>query len=295
MTSPIIVAVGSANVDILATVPHLPVEGERLTATDFLTIPGGMAANCACAAARVGANVIFFGRTSSDALSNILTTDFERHGVNMLGLNRDAPHTTLNLITTAVSGERSIIAEPNIHHPDKLMDYLQGHQPVLVYVDGYHLGVIQAELAYAEAQNVICFCDLDGAVNSYPSNEVLGMLEHLNIILWNPPISQVLFPELSPVDASKYLADKYALRVILTQAANDVVLIADEKVKTFVVPPQPNLVDTTGAGDTFAGVFMHAYTQTGLLEQAVRRAIDAASLSVNYYGARGGLDRLEPF
>lgn len=295
MTSPIIVAVGSANVDILATVPHLPVEGERLTATDFLTVPGGMAANCACAAARVGANVIFFGRTSSDALSNVLTTDFERHGVNMLGLNRDAPHTTLNLITTAASGERSIIAEPNIHHPKGLMSYLKEHQPALMYVDGYHLGIIQEELVYAKTQDIICFCDLDGAVNSYSSDEVVGMLEHLNIILWNPPISQVLFPDLSPVDSSQHLADKYALTVILTQAANDVVLLEDEKIQTFTVPPRPNLVDTTGAGDTFAGVFMHAYTQKGLLEQAIDKAIDAASLSVNYYGARGGLDVLEPF
>jgi ribokinase len=295
VTQPVIVAVGSANVDILATVPHLPSEGERLTATDFLTVPGGMAANCACAAARVGADVVFFGRTSSDALSSILTTDFERHGVNILGLNRDAPHTTLNLITTAASGERSIIAEPNIHHPNGLMGYLEEHQPALIYVDGYHLGVVQEELTYAKTQDIVCFCDLDGAVNSYTKEEVLGMLEHLTIILWNPPISQALFPKLSPRDASQHLADKYDLTVILTQAADDVVLIEGKKLQTFAVPAQPKLVDTTGAGDTFAGVFMHAYTQTGSLEQAVDKAIQAASLSVNHYGARGGLDRLEPF
>ena len=54
MTAAPIVVVGSANVDVLAAVDTIPQEGERVTAKAFTTQAGGMAANCACAAAAVG-------------------------------------------------------------------------------------------------------------------------------------------------------------------------------------------------------------------------------------------------
>ncbi len=289
-----IVVVGSANVDILAAVDTIPKEGERITAKAFTTQAGGMAANCACAAAAVGGKVVFFGRTGNDALSNVLMADFVRYGVDTRGLSRDAEHTTVNLITTPASGERTIIAEENVHHLAGLAGFLEHTTPPLLYVDGYHLGMIDAELLTAKAAGVTCFVDVDGAVNTYQRDLIIQRLPNFDIILWNPQVSRVLFPNYSPQDASRMLAGD-ARAVILTQAAADVLLFQGEDVQAFAVPEQPNVVDTTGAGDTFAGVFLHAFSKFGSLEQAVPKAIHAATQSVAYVGARGGLGVLEGF
>jgi ribokinase len=288
------VVVGSANVDILAAVDTIPKEGERVTANAFTTQAGGMAANCACAAAAVGGEVVFFGRTGQDALSEVLLADFARYGVDTQGLRRDAEHTTVNLITTPASGERTIITEQNVHHPAALAGYLEHTSPALLYVDGYHLGMIDAEILTAKAAGTRCFVDVDGAVNTYQRDLIIQRLANFDFILWNPQVSRALFAEYSPAEASRILA-KDARAVILTQAAGDVLVFQGDNVQAFAVPDQPKVVDTTGAGDTFAGVFLHALTTFASLEQAVTKAIDAATQSVAYVGARGALGALEPF
>ena len=60
------------------------------------------------------------------------------------------------------------------------------------------------------------------------------------------------------------------------------------------IPPFPaNVVDTTGAGDCFNGVFAAGLLEGRLLREAVRRAVVAAALSVSRAGARDGMPTRE--
>lgn len=52
-------------------------------------------------------------------------------------------------------------------------------------------------------------------------------------------------------------------------------------------------LDTTGAGDTFNGAFAHAITAGKTIEAAVQFANIAASLSVEKFGAQGGMPQIE--
>jgi ribokinase len=56
-----IVVVGSANVDMVAKTPRLPMPGETVIGTHFTIACGGKGANQAVAAARLGAKVWFVG------------------------------------------------------------------------------------------------------------------------------------------------------------------------------------------------------------------------------------------
>ena len=64
-----IVFCGYANNDVTVHVPHVPVLGERVQATAISQIDGGMNANAAVSAARMGAQVIFAGAVGPDARS----------------------------------------------------------------------------------------------------------------------------------------------------------------------------------------------------------------------------------
>ena len=57
-----LVVVGSANTDMVVTLPRLPNRGESIIGGEFVMPAGGKGANQAVAAARLGARVRMVGR-----------------------------------------------------------------------------------------------------------------------------------------------------------------------------------------------------------------------------------------
>ncbi len=65
---PRILVIGSANVDMIVKVPHIPRPGETILGGDFFKVQGGKGANQAVAAARAGGSVTFAGCVGNDSL-----------------------------------------------------------------------------------------------------------------------------------------------------------------------------------------------------------------------------------
>jgi ribokinase len=68
-----IIVFGSINIDLVATVPRLPIAGETLLGHKFLQIPGGKGANQAVALARLGIHTRMVGRVGTDSFQNYST------------------------------------------------------------------------------------------------------------------------------------------------------------------------------------------------------------------------------
>lgn len=275
-----ILVLGYANVDLVASVPHLPTSGERVTATVIEMFRGGMAANCACAASHLGSKVYFFGSIGKDIYGDFLIADFKKYGVNTEHVST-VSKTTKALITVTPNGERSIISEPYEYKPENLREFLEtSPQTGLLYVDGYHLGTAKEELELAKAKGFTIYCDLDGAVDTYKKLEVLEYLDLVHIVQVTPNIAQSLLGDNA---ATALLA--YTSTLIQTNGAKDVELYTLEQRKSFPVP-KTKVVDTTGAGDIFAGSFLHFYETSGGLEASIQQAIEIAAKSVGIIGAR---------
>jgi sulfofructose kinase len=275
-----ILALGYVNVDLIASVPHLPVAGERVTATDIQMFPGGMGANCACAASHLGSEVYFFGSVGKDLFGDFLLADFKKYNVNTEHVSL-TNKTTKALIPLTPNGERSIISEPCEYRAEKLKRFLeQSPHPGFLYVDGYHLGVAKQELELAKSKGYTVYCDLDGAVDTYGKEEILEYLKFVHITQATPNILKSL---LGHHDSTALLASTST--VIQTNGAEDVTLYTREQKKFFPVP-NANVVGTTGAGDIFAGSFLHFYEKSGGLEASIQQAIEIATHSVSITGAR---------
>jgi ribokinase len=81
------------------------------------------------------------------------------------------------------------------------------------------------------------------------------------------------------------LADRHALTVLLTLGAQGVA--ARSEGRTLHLPAHPvSVIDTTGAGDTFAGVFAAARCEGRELQDALSRAGVAAALGCSRPGAQ---------
>jgi sugar/nucleoside kinase (ribokinase family) len=275
-----ILVLGYANVDLIATVPQLPISGERVTATAIDMFPGGMGANCACAASHFGSEVYFFGSVGRDIYGDFLLADFKKHGVNTEYVSI-TNKTTKALITVTPNGERSIISEPFEYQPKHLRTFLEtSTRTGILYLDGYHLGAAQKELELAKAKGFTIYCDLDGAVDTYKTSEVLKSLKRVDIVQTTPHITQELFAN----DNISRLLNRVST-VIQTNGAEDVWLFTKDDGRQFPVP-KVSVIDTTGAGDIFAGSFLHFYSETHDLRTSVQKAIERSALVVGIDGAR---------
>jgi sugar/nucleoside kinase (ribokinase family) len=241
-----------------------------------------MAANAACAASSLGARVFFFGNVGKDDYGQRLLGDFQRYRVHTEHL-KHVERTTVCLITVTSEGERTIISEPTRYHPESLSGWLEAYQGVegYLYVDGYHLGVAQVELQLAKAKGFIVYCDFDGALDTYAVETILQALSYVDSL----QITDTLLQKLSGLGLG--LEDLQALvtMIIITNGSKEVAVYSPDR-QLFQVP-EVKVVDTTGAGDTFAGSFLAFYSSTRDLQVSIGKAIQKAAISVGIKGARG--------
>jgi len=107
---PRIAVLGSANIDWVCRVPRLPRPGETVRADSVSRYRGGKGANQAVAAARLGADVSFFGIVGSDSFGESLLEGFEENGVDVSAVERhpDSPTGTAT-IWVDERGENAIV------------------------------------------------------------------------------------------------------------------------------------------------------------------------------------------
>jgi sulfofructose kinase len=285
--------VGYANVDVIARLQGPVERGGRLTVERIHKLPGGMAANAACAAATVGSQALFCGLVGGDPFGELLLADFRRFGVELCPAAATAPYTTTCVILVYSDGERFIVSEPSNFDSGPLRQYLAQAGDRLrggvLYVDGYHLGVAAEELRLARALGLRVFCDLDGGPDTYAPDELLAHLVQVDVALANRAVLARLFGEQPPEEGCRRLLSRVGA-VILTQGAEAVRLFTPSGSRDFPVPPAGCVVDTIGAGDVFSGVFVASWAAERSVEEAIAAAVKAAAISVEYPGARGGLD-----
>jgi ribokinase len=89
-----------------------------------------------------------------------------------------------------------------------------------------------------------------------------------------------------PGRAGRALHARTGAPVLVTLGA-DGALLVDGDAATALPAPAVEVVDTTGAGDVLCGVLAAGLAAGERLEDAARRAVEAASASVRSAGARG--------
>ena len=98
----------------------------------------------------------------------------------------------------------------------------------------------------------------------------------------------------TPVEAmAATVAGHTGAHVVVTLGADGVLVCDSTGVTTRIAAGKPRqVVDTTGAGDTFNGVFAAELAAGQDLETAARRGVAAATLSVEAAGARTSMPNL---
>lgn len=287
-----ILVFGSLNGDFFLHVKNFPMPGETVLTPGYRVKPGGKGANQAAAAAKAGAEVVFIGAVGKDEVAEIPVSALKAAGVDCSRMQMSEVPTGMAVIMVDASGENSIVVASGAN--GKLS---AGSVPEDLLGKGCTL-VLQMEVPPAESFSLLHRAKAKGAVtilNAAPAHpvpaDVLPLIDYLIVneieaaMIWGG-----LYETEMPADAgdaARGLAEKTGGTCIMTLGSKGAAAARNGEVfRACGLHIRP--VDTTGAGDAFAGIFA-AMTDRGLpLEKALRYASAGAGLACLKAGAQEG-------
>jgi ribokinase len=289
--APQLLVIGSLNTDLLVRIGSLPRPGETVTGGTFEMTGGGKGANQAVAAARAGAAVALVGAVGADEFGGRLIEDLAGEGVDVAGVARiQGAASGVAAIMVDEEGENQIAVASGANHMLRAGDVARAFEEldltrvrcVLLSLELEDKVVVEgAERAAARGMAVV--------VNPAPARRLPpALLARRPILTPNESEAALLTGHDDPAASAAALPRSGAAAALVTAGANGVFVAAADRVER-IEAPAVSVHDTTGAGDTFSGVFAAGLARGWELHQAARRATVAASLSVTKPGARAGM------
>ncbi|MEU4841795.1 ribokinase [Nocardia testacea] len=275
MTAPLIAVLGSINMDLVTTTEHRPAPGETVLGRDFAMVPGGKGANQAVAASRAGGRVMFLGAIGTDVFAPRLRAVLTGSGVGTTGLRTIEGPSGIASIVVDAGGENSIIvvggANSELH------------------------GLRAADRTAVAAADIL-LCQLEVPIPTI-EEAVRHARDHGTTVILNPSPAQRLPEDLwSGVEVAVVnrgeaedlggTLDRVP-HLVVTLGADGARHRGPDGVETTVAGPAVEVVDTTGAGDTFTGALAVRWSRGPAA--ALRFACAAGALATTVLGASAAI------
>ena len=277
-----IINFGSINIDHVYRVPHLVKPGETLSSLDLVTGLGGKGANQSVAIARAGVSVAHVGRVFKGdrwAVALLASTGVDTDNIALIeGASGHA------IIQVDDQGENAIVLHGGANQSFSIADIesaLNHNQQAryLLMQNETNLLAETFELAQAKGIKIV--------LNPAPMTDNIKdlPLAKLDTLIVNRGEAEALC---GAADIDQMTQQMAALapqtRVVVTLGGDGAMLLANGEV-THMNSPSVDVVDTTGAGDTFVGYFLAGVAEGMNDHDALQRACLAGSIAVTRQGA----------
>jgi sugar/nucleoside kinase (ribokinase family) len=288
-----LICIAGTSVDLMLRASRLPAPDEKMVVDFAGRMAGGLVANTACAASRLGMKTAWAGQMGTDAGAQVLEDGFKAAGVD-LHLVEILPGAANNLcvILLTPGGERTILIANSLPEPPPLSDaMLKALEACRV---GYALARPPAWFdAFAGAVHAgggLVAVDLEGT--SLVSGEELTHAMRQTDILFAGERGLRAFEIEDEDQAVAHLLGLGLSEVIVTRGARGASLFTADGA-WHVLAYRVTVVDSTGAGDCFHAAYLAARQEGMRWEARLRFASAAAAIKVGHLGARGGLPTFE--
>lgn len=281
-----VVVAGAINTDLVAVVEQAPEAGETVTGHSFAIFGGGKGANQAVAASRSGASVALAGAVGDDSFGSQRRQELADEGIDLGSVVQQSNQSSgVALITVETDGENRIayIPGPTLKITgDQIWRLLERVRPK-VYLQPNEVPFEAAKAAVQHARALGAVTVLNAAPDP---GMVHGLLDEVGYLIVNTGEAETLAGRGGrQEELVAELAARYGVSVVLT-AGEAGVFGHVEGTAVHVPAISVDVVDTTGAGDTFCGAFAAQLAQDIEFEQALRWAAAAASLATTVEGAQ---------
>ena len=294
MPNPRILVIGSANMDIVFSMPRIPGKGESIICENYAYIPGGKGANAIVAAARLGADAVFCARIGNDEIGVKLIEAYKREKIDTryIKTDKNAP-TGLAAIFLEDDGSNRIAVYPganlNLEIEDVENAFLSYPDAVMLQFEA-NPEAVAAATKFAEKQNIPVFIDAGPVRKDFPYE----LLKNVEIISPNE-VETAQITGINPSNADMCLQACMRLKS-MTGAKYAVLKLSDRgccsydgKSFEYTTSHFVEAADTTAAGDAFTAALTVEYMKTRNITAACKYANAAGALTVTKFGAMTSL------
>ena len=281
-----ILCFGSCNIDYVYSVDRISAPGETISAKDLGLFPGGKGLNQAVALSKAGAEVYFAGAIGVDGgfLRDVLTES----GADVRYLRQVPEKTGHAIIQVDQFAENSIMIYRGANgciskeQIDLVMDAFSEGDVLLIQNEICNLSYL---VNSAAARKMVIY------FNPSPLNVQVKEVdfEHIHCFIVNETESIAMFGTNSPKELQIYLKSKALGQEILLTIGKrgSVYICADEIIEQSAY--QVDSIDTTAAGDTYAGYYIAAVCSGQSIRNAMNVASIASAIAVSRKGASSSI------
>ena len=294
MTPGIILSLGSINADFQVRTDQPVGSTTTLLAHDFRRLSGGKAANVAYLANRLGAPVTLMGRVGDDGLQEQALASLRNSEIDMQGVRTVADcATAFSVIMVPPDGKKNIVLASNANDrwssadQEEVQRMIEQAPAGSVLMVDYEISPFIVECAVLTAHERGLSVILDPAP---PDRVDQDLLAHVDYLV--PDISET--EGLTGIRANSVEKATQAAQQLVGQGVKTAIVklgeggcvVVNTEQAIHVPPAEVAVVDTTGAGDAFAGALAVAVREQRPLSEAACFASAAATVATTTYGSQ---------
>jgi ribokinase len=269
-----VVVVGSANLDLVATLDHLPKPGETIVALGYAEHAGGKGVNQAVACARMGARTAFVGCVGNDDAGMFLRGVLENEGIDTTMLSVVEMPTGRAFINVDGRGENVIVVVSGANTQVGV-----AQKPLVLPTS--HVLLMQLEIPLETVAAALNAARKNGSVtvlNPAPYKSLTGeILSLVDVIVPNET-------ESAACGGTQVLLDS-GVKTVVTTLGEKGAQIATGSTSSDVVPYKVVAIDTVGAGDAFIGALSAELARGLTIADAAAVGAVAGALATTVHGA----------
>ena len=272
--------------DLVTVTDFMPNQGETLLGQSFSTFPGGKGANQAVAAARLGAEVVMLGKVGADLFGSKIIDLLHQEDVHVDFIEVSTENETGTATIIVSDHDNRIIVVPGANN-EVTPEWVLVHEE---QIKNSNLLLLQLEIpleSVVKATDIANKYGVPVILNPAPIQKLpIKLIEGVTYLTPNEhEYKQLLF------QASKNEIELIKAKSIVTKGEKGVEFQLNNQ-QIVIEAKKVEVIDTTGAGDTFNGALAVALSTKHSLRDAVYFATVAASLSITKMGAQTGMPRI---
>jgi len=283
-----VIGLGNCTSDFLAVLPSYPDINERVRIKKMKQEGGGEVATALVALARLGVRTAFIGKIGDDDLGKFIKEGFKKENVDVSHMIVEKEKTSLFAFCAVEekTGKRTIFWHKEISLVKKKelnRNFITSGS--LLHLDQYEVSAATIAADWAKKLGMLVTLDIDDF-----TTDLKKLVKKVNVVFGSEKFSN-LFSSTPEKSASEIL--KLGPELVVLTFGKKGCFVKSRKESFFQNAFKVKVVDTTGAGDVFHGVFIYGILKKWDLRKTAGFASAAAALKCKKIGGREGIPTLK--
>lgn len=285
-----VIGFGALNVDKLYSVESIAGCDEESFIKSETDTPGGSAANTIIGLSRLGCSTSIIGKIAEDEDGDLIEYNLAINGVysnNLIYSESGATGKCLGFVDNG--GERCLYIDPGVNDEIKIgeINPLNIMRCKIMHYTSFVGDSFKTQIELLEKLNDSTVLSFDPGMLYVKKgfDQLKPILERCNILLINESELRLLFNnnEASLKELAISLLD-FGIETVVIKQGSKGVFAMDNSQECFVESYECDVVDTTGAGDSFNSGFLYSFLKGYDLEKSCKIGNWVASKSIGGFG-----------